>query len=110
MTQDALVRVNVPNVATKQLKFRHNGNRRILTISSNLLALFGFEKGDAVIEDSLGPNMGIEIRRVQEDLTLTGRIKRVYSRTYKRRKNNPFEHQVEVSSQKLLDAMVARLS
>jgi len=101
---ETLVRVNIPEIATKQLRFRRNGERRILTISSNLLALFGFEKGDAVIEESLGNGRGIEIRRVQDDLTLVGRVKRVYARTYKQRRNNPLEHQIEVSSQKLLDA------
>lgn len=100
---ETLVRVNVPDVATKQLRFRKNGTRRILTISSNMLTLFGFEKGDAVVETSLGPNQGIEISRVQEDLSLTGRIKRVYARRYPQRRNNPLEHLVEVSSQKLLD-------
>jgi len=100
---DTLVRVNVPHIATKKLRFRKNGDRRILTISSNFLSMFGFEKGDAVIETSLGNSQGIEISRVQDTLDVVGRIKRVYARRYPRRRNNPLEHQVEVSSQKLLD-------
>ena len=51
---DTLVKVNVPEIATKQLAFRHKGSRRILTISSNLLTLFDFSKGDDVVETSLG--------------------------------------------------------
>lgn len=105
---DTLVQVNVPDIATKQLKFRQAGGRRILTISSNLLALFGFEKGNAVIERSLGENMGIVIERVQDDLLDAGRAKRVYGRTYPQRRNNPFEHLVEVSSQKLIDLSFPR--
>ncbi len=104
MQSETLVQVNVPDLATKQLRFRQNGARRILTISSNLLALFGFEKGDAVVEQSLGDGKGIVIERVQDDMLGETRIKRVYGRTYNHRKNNPFEHLVEVSSQRLIDA------
>lgn len=102
MQNQVLVQVNVPDIATKQLKFRSNGARRILTISSNLLTLFGFEKGDPVVEKSLGKNKGMVIERVS-DLFDQGRVKRVYARSYPRRKNNPLEHQIEVSSQKLID-------
>lgn len=103
MTKQHLVSVAIPEIATKQLRFRRNGSRRILTISSNLLALFGFEKGDAVSESSLGDGRGMLIERVT-DLLGAAPSKKVYARHYPRRKNNPLEHQVEVSSQKLLDA------
>lgn len=102
MTTETLVRVNVPAIATKQLRFRQSSGRRVLTISSNLLTLFGFEKGDTVIERSLGAGRGIVVERVDEvaeDL----RVKRVYARHYPRRKNNPLEHLIEVSSQRLID-------
>ena len=99
---DVLVRVNVPEIATKQLAFRHKGGRRILTVSSNLLSLFGFEKGDAVVEKCLGAGMGITVEKV-EDLFSVTRAKKVYSRTYKQRRNNPLEHLIEVSSQRLID-------
>lgn len=102
MSEDVLVRVNVPDVATKQLKFRAKGGRRILTISSNFLTLFGFAKGDAVIERCLGPGKGMTVERV-DDLFAAPQAKKVYSRTYKQRRNNPFEHLIEVSSQKLID-------
>ncbi len=102
MAEEVLVRVNVPEIATKQLAFRHKGGRRIITVSSNLLALFGFEKGNPVVERSLGPGKGITVERVT-DLFAAPVVKKVYGRTYKRRKNNPFENVVEVSSQKLID-------
>lgn len=102
MQDQILVQANVPDIATKQLRFRRNGERRILTISSNLLTLFDFSKGDAVVEKSLGKNKGIVIERAY-DLFGQGRVKRVYARTYPRRKNNPLEHQIEVSSQRLID-------
>lgn len=97
-----LVQVHVPDIATKQLAFRRNGSRRILTVSSNMLVLFGFEKGDRVVEKSLGPNKGIVVERVV-DLFDQGRVKKVYARTYKSRRNNPLETQIEVSSQRLID-------
>ncbi|MFZ3481992.1 DNA cytosine methyltransferase [Sphingomonas sp. 3-13AW] len=103
MTTLARVCVNVPELATKQLRFRYVGHRRILTISSNLLELFGFTKGDAVVETSRGAGKGMVIERVH-DLFNQVRVKRVYARTYRSRRNNPLEHQVEVSSQRLLDA------
>lgn len=102
MTEQTLVRAHIPTVASKQLRFRHASGRRILTISSNLLTLFDFEKGNAVVERSLGPGRGIVIERVY-DLLDQPRVKKVYARSYPRRKNNPLEHLVEVKSQKILD-------
>ena len=99
---DTLVRVNVPDVATKQIAFRHVGERRILTISSNLLTLFDFAKGDPIVERSLGAGKGVVIERSYQ-LFDPPRTKKVYARTYPRRRNNPLEHLVEVSSQKLID-------
>lgn len=102
MSEPVLVQVNVPDIATKQLSFRRKGSSRILTVSSNLLTLFDFSKGDAVTERSLGPGQGMTIERCY-DLFEAPRTKRVYARTYPRRRNNPLEHMVEVSSQRLID-------
>ena len=102
MTTETLVRVNVPEIATKQIRFRRASGRRVLTISSNLLVLFGFEKGDPVVERSLGPGRGITVERVGE-VPEDVRVKRVYARRYPRRRNNPLEHMLEVSSQRLID-------
>jgi len=103
MTEDNLVQVHIPEIATKQLRFRHSGSRRILTISSNLLQLFDFKKGDPVVETSLGAGKGMVITRAYS-LFDQPNTKRVYARRYPRRKNNPLEYQIEVSSQRLLDA------
>lgn len=102
MNQEVLVRVNVPEIATKQIAFRHRGGKRVITVSSNLLSLFGFEKGDNVLEKSLGKDKGITVKRI-DDLFTAGPIKKVYGRTYKQRRNNPFEHLLEISSQKLIE-------
>lgn len=99
---ETLVKVNVPEIATKQLAFRHNGNRRILTISSNLLILFDFNKGDDVVEISKGDGKGMVIER-SYDLFDQKPTKKVYARSYPKRKNNPLETQLEISSQKMLD-------
>ena len=102
MNDTVLVEVNAPELATKQIAFRRKGDQRILTISSNLLVLFGFEKGDAVTETSRGKGKGVVIERVS-DLFSDRPVKRVYGRHYPRRRNNPFEHQLEVASQRLID-------
>ena len=78
---DTLVKVNVPDIATKQLAFRQRAGRRVLTISSNLLTLFGFTKGDDVIETSLGKGKGMVIERCY-DLFSDAPTKKVYSRTW----------------------------
>ena len=95
------VQVNVPEIATKQLKFRQVGQRRILTISTNFLNIFGFNKGDSVVEKVIASGKGLVIERVRE-LEFESRTKKVYGRSYPRRKNNPFETLLEVSSQKLI--------
>jgi DNA (cytosine-5)-methyltransferase 1 len=99
---ETLVQVNVPEIATKQIKMRQMEGRRIIRLSSNLLTLFDFSKGDAVVERSLGPGKGIVVERAY-DLLDQPKVKKVYGRTYPRRTNNPFEHLIEVSSQKLID-------
>jgi DNA (cytosine-5)-methyltransferase 1 len=102
MNHDILVKVNVPDIATKQIAFRQKGGKKVLTVSSNLLSLFGFEKGDPVIEKSLGAGKGVTVERLN-DLFSIPQAKKVYGRTYKHRRNNPFEHLIEVSSQKLIN-------
>ena len=99
---ETLVQVNVPEIASKQLKMRQYDGRRIIRISSNLLTLFDFSKGDAVIERSLGKGKGLVVERAY-DLLDQPNIKKVYARTYKNRGNNPLEHLLEVRSQKLID-------
>lgn len=100
--EQTLVQVNVPDVATKQIAMRKKGQARVITISSNFLTLFDFNKGDHVVEETLGENKGIIVRRVY-DLFNQQRVKKVYSRTYKQRRNNPLETMLEISSQRLIE-------
>lgn len=91
------------NRATKQLKIKQTAGNRKVVISSNWLVLFDFSGGDRVIEESLGKNRGFVIRKVYDifDAALT-KSKKVYTRSYKSRKNNPLETLLETSSKKLL--------
>lgn len=88
------------NCATKRLKVQQTKKGKKLVISSNLLPLFGFEKGEEVVEESLGENKGFIIRKANKN---DSKVKKVYSRTYKSRRNNPFETLLDVRSQKILD-------
>ncbi|MFK5951001.1 MAG: DNA cytosine methyltransferase [Methylococcales bacterium] len=100
---DAL-KINVPDLITKQLKLYINANgKRKITVSTNWLRLFDFEPKSPVIERSLGAGKGIVISRVY-DLFDMPNVKKVYERRYKSRKNNPLESQLEVNSQKILNA------
>jgi len=95
------VSVNIPsNIATKQLSLQSCTTGRKLTISTNWLPLFGFEKGDEVAEEVIGKNKGMIIRPANKDDL---RPKRVYERTYRRRRNNPLETMLDVRSQKKLN-------
>ncbi len=89
--------------ATKQLKFKRiDDDRRKIVLSTNFLPLFDFHKGDKVVETSLGKGKGIRIDRVYDLFDAPLKTKKVYSRLYKTRKNNPIETLMEVSSQKLI--------
>lgn len=98
-----ILNIGVPELITKQLKIKENSSgRRKITISTNWLNLYNFEPNSPVIEKSLGENKGIVVERVNDLLSVT-KVKKVYQRTYTRRKNNPLESQLEVSSQKLIN-------
>ena len=89
--------------ATKQLKFKRiDDHKRKIVLSTNFLPLFDFDKGDKVVESSLGKDKGIRIDRVYDMFDAPMKTKQVYSRSYKTRKNNPLETLMEVSSQKLI--------
>ncbi len=104
MTDPIKVQVAVPSdIATKQLRLRTNAKGRVLTISSNLLEVFGFFKGDKVREEIIGDGgEGMMIVKCDPE-ACEGPVKQVYGRHYPRRKNNPFEAQLEVSSQRILE-------
>jgi DNA (cytosine-5)-methyltransferase 1 len=101
-TKDNVLNFSVPDKMTKQLSFKKIADdKRKLVISTNWLPLFGFEANDPTIERSLGDNQGIVIERAR-DLFDQVKTKKVYSRIYKHRKNNPIEELLDIGSQKLL--------
>lgn len=96
--------INIPDVATKQLKLQNCSAGRKLVISTNWLPLFDFEYGSKVVEELIAPNKGMRIRLANES---DNKTKKVYKREYKSRKNNPLktkiETQFDIRSQKLID-------
>jgi len=111
-TQDVqMVSVNVPDVATKQLKIRMKEALKVITLSSNWLTIFGIDGSKRLVEESMGPGEGFRARLVtQEDIDNGVSTKKVYSRTYTRRSANPVndsarrkELQIEVASQKIIN-------
>lgn len=109
--QIKMVSVNIPDIATKQLKLRRNEDRKIVTLSSNWLTLFQIDGSKRVVEESMGSGKGIRVRLANDDDIDQGvRTKKVYERTYTRRSANPIndsarrkELQVEIASQKLIN-------
>lgn len=93
-----LLTVNRPKLVTKELQGNRTpeGKRRI-RLSSNLLEVMGFTAGTRIKQSSLGFNKGIEL-----EFNPTGDAK-IYQRTYTSRKNNPFETQVDIQSQTLIN-------
>lgn len=108
-TAEVEVSVNVPDYATKQLAIQHfdGGAKRKLVISTNWLRMFGFDEDAKYVEKSLGKGMGIVIELVDAD---SHKAKKVYTRTYKSRRNNPFWHKIEtmldLRSQSLLSEAI----
>lgn len=102
-----MLKVNIPEVATKLLKARRNNGRKIFTVSSNWLPLFGFHGDAQVVEEVIAPGKGFRVRLATPDDTNT---KKVYMREYKSRSANPLkpdakrvEQLIETASQRLID-------
>ena len=68
-TPDNLLNINIPELATKQLRLQNCAAGRKLVISTNWLPLFGFETGCSVREISLGKNKGLKIVLVPQNST-----------------------------------------
>lgn len=105
MDSDGILRINKPEQASKQLALqRTSDGRRKLVVSTNWLPLFGFESNTRVVEKLIGDGgQGIVITPV-EDLFNMSDTKKVYTRSYKTRRNNPIETMLDIRGQKLLDA------
>ena len=102
-----MLKVNVPEVATKVLKARRANDKRIFTVSSNWLPLFGFHGDAQVVEEVIAPGKGFRVRLANDSDTKT---KKVYMREYKSRSANPLkpdakrvEQLIETASQRLIE-------
>lgn len=93
----------VPRVATKRLKFKTTNGKRKIVVSSNWLPLFNFNAGDDMTTRSLGSGKGLVAELVTDLFTPDKGTKKVYKRTYPKRKNNPIETLVEISAKKIID-------
>lgn len=111
---DAIVReikVNIPDVATKQLQIQDTAGRRRVTLSSNWLMMMGFMGPETpVIEESLGKNNGIRVRLASAEEIAAGKGKKVYTRFYNSRSANPLnpvarrkERLIQIAGQKIIN-------
>lgn len=97
--------IHVPEMASKVLKVtKYDDGRRKVQISSNWLPLFAFSKGTKVVEKLLPDMTGYTVT-LAENEPLTHKPKKVYSRVYSSRKNNPLEEVFETSSKKILSVL-----
>ncbi|WP_210467365.1 DNA cytosine methyltransferase [Vibrio crassostreae] len=93
------------NVFTKRLKItKYSDGRRKVQLSSNILAMIGFEKGTKVVEQNLGWGFGYMVH-LSEQMPLIRNVKRIYSREYKTKRNNPFELTFETTSKAILNSI-----
>lgn len=88
----------VPEVITKELAISHKANGRNIVLSTNFLKMFGFEPGIRHNVTQLG--------QAYDGLRLVcspqGKQK-VYQRRYSSRRNNPFESQIHIQDQRIID-------
>lgn len=92
--------IHIPETATKQLALQSCSAGRKLTISTNWLPLFAFTKDADTVEELIGEGKGFIVRLATEEDT---KRKKVYTRTYANRKNNPLETMLDIRSQSLLN-------
>lgn len=85
---------------TKRLKMKTTGGKRKIVISSNWLPLYNFNAGDNMVAKPLGKGKGLVVELVTDLFTLDKRPKKVYERSYPKRKNNPLETLIEICSKK----------
>lgn len=93
--------INIPNLATKQLKLQSCAAGKKLVVSTNWLPLFGFEQDARVVESLIAKGKGIKISLAEKDELQ--KSKKVYTREYKSRRNNPLETMLDIRSQKLIN-------
>jgi len=101
--QEKTLTIHKPGQASKQLALQKTPDgRRKLVVSTNWLPLFGFEQDARVTEKLIGEGgQGMIIALADADVANT---KKVYTRSYKSRRNNPIETMLDIRGQKLMDA------
>lgn len=97
----SVLSVNIPKLATKQLKLQECSTGKKLVVSTNWLPLFGFEANARVVESLIGKNKGIKVKLA--DACEIAKSKKVYTREYKSRRNNPLETMLDIRSQSLIN-------
>lgn len=100
MSINNALNINIPQIATKQLKLQNCNTGKKLVVSTNWLPLFGFEANSKVKEELIGIGKGIKVSLVDKDDT---KAKKVYTREYKSRRNNPIETMLDIRSQTLIN-------
>jgi DNA (cytosine-5)-methyltransferase 1 len=91
---------HIPKQATKSLKLQtFGGDKKKLVVSTNWLPLFGFTKEAFTKEELIGKNKGLRISLVGPS---EEGAKKVYTRTYKSRRNNPHETLLDIRKQSLI--------
>jgi DNA (cytosine-5)-methyltransferase 1 len=98
--------IHAPQLASKRIKITQYDTNRKVQISSNLLPLMGFEKGIAVVETPLGDGIGYKVELAEGKPYRN--VKKIYSREYKSRRNNPLETCFETSSKRILDCSIPK--
>lgn len=100
MSVNNTLKINIPTIATKQLKLQSCNAGKKLVVSTNWLPLFGFEANARVKEELIGIGKGIKVSLLEANDT---QGKKVYTREYKSRKNNPIETMLDMRSQTLIN-------
>lgn len=100
MSANNTLKINIPKTATKQLKLQNCNAGKKLVVSTNWLPLFGFEANARVKEELIGIGKGIKVSLLEANDT---QGKKVYTREYKSRKNNPIETMLDMRSQTLIN-------
>lgn len=101
VTLGGIASAYVPEVVTKELAISNRDNKRRIVLSTNFLKLMGWEQG--VRHDVIPMNYdGLEINYNPRGNQM------VYQRRYNSRKNNPFETQIDIGNQSIIDSGIPK--
>ena len=89
-----------PDIITKELAISRLADTRKIRLSSNLLPLVGFEKDTRFTCEPMGHLEGL---RLTFDPSGTHKV---HQRRYAKRKNNPFETQIDLNGQALINQSI----